>query len=155
MLAELDFRIDQFKREREEDEAEERRNSVGGVPWAEAPIPPRIHRCYAHTTGWIGFDQIQRCACGAIRNTRFNGWLEKNSRRSDKKPSRWRYETDIPLVINIAMLFIVAWGIFTLYWAWRAFELGMVLEPTVWGITGLMCLALPATVHVMDRRGKL
>lgn len=73
--------MERLLREDEEDKAEEARNSVGGVSWADAPIPSRFHRCYAHTTGWAGFDQVQRCACGAIRNTRFRGWLEKNSRR--------------------------------------------------------------------------
>jgi len=52
-----------------------------GTPWDEAPMPSRWHRCSAQTSSWLGFDQVLRCACGAIRNTRFKGWLEKNSRR--------------------------------------------------------------------------
>jgi hypothetical protein len=40
-----------------------------GVPWNEAPIPRRLHRCSVQTSGWTGpagLTQILRCACGAI-----------------------------------------------------------------------------------------
>ena len=64
-----------------------------GIPWHDALIPPRFHRCYAHTSGWVGFDKVLRCSCGAIRNTRFHGWLEKNSRRKSEREElrrKWR-----------------------------------------------------------------
>ena len=55
----------------------------GGVPWHDAPVPPRWHRCTVQTSGWVGlFDQVQRCACGSIRNPGISRrWMEKNSRR--------------------------------------------------------------------------
>lgn len=82
---ELKQMFEQFRKEQEMEDAEERRNSIGGVPWNEAPLPPRMHKCWAQTTGWIGFEQVQRCACGALRNPRFGGgWLDKNSSRKDE-----------------------------------------------------------------------
>lgn len=54
---------------------------LDGVPWFEAPIPSRMHRCWPQTIAWLGLDQIFRCPCGALRNTRFQGWLECNSRK--------------------------------------------------------------------------
>jgi hypothetical protein len=60
---------------------------LDGVPWMEAPIPRRWHRCWAQTKGLVGFDEVERCACGAIRNTRFRGWMERNSsRKSPRQP---------------------------------------------------------------------
>jgi hypothetical protein len=58
---------------------------VGGVPWWAAPVPRRWHRCRAQTRGWRYFDEVERCACGAIRR---NGrsWLERNARRSRSVP---------------------------------------------------------------------
>jgi hypothetical protein len=58
---------------------------VDGVPWYEAPLPRRFHRCRPQTSGRAGhFDFVDRCACGAIRwNARY--WLERNSRlRTDR-----------------------------------------------------------------------
>jgi len=53
-----------------------------GVWWYDAPIPPRFHRCWVQTEGWIGFSQVWRCACGAIRNPGISRrWMERNSRR--------------------------------------------------------------------------
>lgn len=51
-----------------------------GVPWHEAPIPRRLHRCKAQSDEWFGFTLYQKCACGAVS---VNGrrWLDKNSRR--------------------------------------------------------------------------
>ena len=67
---------------------DENSTSLDGIAWHDAPIPPHLHRCHPQTTGWIGFDQIQRCPCGAIRNTRFRGWLEKNTRRKGERHAR-------------------------------------------------------------------
>lgn len=51
-----------------------------GVPWWEAPPPRRFHLHYAQTKGWHGFNEIWRCACGAMR---FNGdrWVRERSPR--------------------------------------------------------------------------
>ena len=57
---------------------------LDGVSWLDAPIPHRIHRCWAQTRGWIGFSLIERCACGGVRHhgpRRARLWLEKNSRK--------------------------------------------------------------------------
>lgn len=58
---------------------------TNGVPWYEAKIPMRIHRCKIQTTGMVGFEFVHRCACGAIKMARYPGWAEKNSRRKEKK----------------------------------------------------------------------
>lgn len=54
------------------------------VPWSEAPLPRRLHRCEAWTVGVDRRDgkieTVHRCACGAINIDRL-GWMEKNSRR--------------------------------------------------------------------------
>ena len=55
---------------------------LDGIPWHEAPLPPRFHRCKPQTKGWVGFSQVNRCACGAIKDVGTQrGWCEKNSRR--------------------------------------------------------------------------
>lgn len=54
----------------------------GGVPWHEAPVPPRRHTCQPQTVGWTGyFNQVFRCACGAISNRPNRDWDERNSRQ--------------------------------------------------------------------------
>jgi hypothetical protein len=64
---------------------------LGGVPWHEAPIPGRLHRCIAQTGGWYHRRFIERCACGAIRIDRRRGtWSERNSRRG-----RWMDNTEV------------------------------------------------------------
>jgi len=51
------------------------------VPWWEAPIPRRLHRCSAQTTGWRNIlDLVERCACGGIRFDGHGRWLDRNSR---------------------------------------------------------------------------
>ena len=57
-----------------------------GVPYWKAPIPRRFHICRAQTVGKLGEEWVWRCACGAIRNPRFKGWLGRNSRRKGWKP---------------------------------------------------------------------
>jgi hypothetical protein len=54
---------------------------LDGVAWHDAPIPWRLHRCWAQTFGYVNwFTPIQRCACGAA-NFDDCGWVEKNERR--------------------------------------------------------------------------
>ena len=94
-FGEFETMFEQMKAKRAEAEADERARSVGGVPWHEAPAPPRFQRCYSHTSGYVGlFDLVQRCSCGAIRNPGISKhWMEKNSRRkSDREELRrkWR-----------------------------------------------------------------
>ena len=53
---------------------------LNGIPWYNATIPHRFHRCKPQTKGWLNWlTRIQRCSCGAINMG--HGWAEKNSRR--------------------------------------------------------------------------
>jgi hypothetical protein len=55
---------------------------LGGVPWWEAPIPWRWHKCFPQTVGWLTDTYVERCACGAISGHGARGyWMERNSRR--------------------------------------------------------------------------
>lgn len=59
-------------------------DNKGGVPWWEAPIPRRWHRCSAQSTLQLSDSStVARCACGATSIT-FPGekpfWLDRNSR---------------------------------------------------------------------------
>jgi hypothetical protein len=54
--------------------------NLNGVSWSDAPLPPMIHRCTPQTQGWIEFDYVGRCACGAIQGNS-GYWQQKNDRR--------------------------------------------------------------------------
>jgi hypothetical protein len=60
-----------------------------GVPWYQAPAPPRRHTCWAQTDGWTNWvNRVERCACGAIRYDGAHGvWMERNS-RTDSPPAK-------------------------------------------------------------------
>lgn len=64
-----------------------------GVAWDDAPAPSVFHRCHVQTEGWIGFSQIQRCACGAMRTNRSVRpvWHDKNQRAgyTSRFVARW------------------------------------------------------------------
>lgn len=50
------------------------------IPWYEADLPKKHHKCIPQTIGWINYiTRVERCACG---NTKYDGiWLTyKNSR---------------------------------------------------------------------------
>jgi hypothetical protein len=51
---------------------------LDGIPWYDAPIPRRWHRCKAQTRGWYKLDYVERCACGATYI--MGGWVRKNER---------------------------------------------------------------------------
>lgn len=54
---------------------------LDGVPWHQATIPPRLHRCWAQTKGWTGYiTETHRCACGATRTSSHQRWWDRNSR---------------------------------------------------------------------------
>lgn len=55
--------------------------SLDGIPWYEAEIPCRWHRCKTQTKGYAGSFTVYRCACGAIRLNGRGPWRDKNSRR--------------------------------------------------------------------------
>lgn len=50
-----------------------------GIPWDEAPIPRRWHRCKVQTEEWFGLRQYPLCSCGGLKTP--YGWTMKNSRR--------------------------------------------------------------------------
>jgi len=57
-----------------------------GIPWDEAPLPRRIHRCRTQTTGTYDrwHQMFDWCACGAKRKLGSFGrgyWYGKNARR--------------------------------------------------------------------------
>lgn len=51
-----------------------------GIDWLYAPKPWRFHRCRPQTRGWVGWDHVQRCACGAIRLREDYPWMDRNSK---------------------------------------------------------------------------
>lgn len=55
----------------------------GGILWTDAPIPPKLHKCFAWTKMNKGFNPtVSRCACGAMEiSPDWRGmWSERNSR---------------------------------------------------------------------------
>jgi hypothetical protein len=59
-----------------------------GVPWWDAPLPRRWHRCWPQTTGWVGMTRTQRCACGAMRTGFDRGWSFRNETRKAQRAAR-------------------------------------------------------------------
>lgn len=69
----------------------------GGVPWHEAPCPPRLHTCSAQTIQlWDTFTKAGygynvchegrlRCRCGAVSSV--DGWIGRNTRRARRPRS--------------------------------------------------------------------
>jgi hypothetical protein len=60
---------------------------IDGIPWHQAPIPPRWHHCRPWTIGTATPDEhdpMHRCACGSFRLARNRYWVAKNSRRRCK-----------------------------------------------------------------------
>lgn len=66
---------------------DERIAHLDGVPWWEAPPPPRQHEHTPQTrgarSGNITF--IERCACGAVRLDRVGPWVY-GSEREEQDP---------------------------------------------------------------------
>lgn len=58
-----------------------------GIPWHDAKVPFRFHRCKPQTTARFRFETVDRCACGA---TRFDGgpWINKNETRNNRTEMR-------------------------------------------------------------------
>lgn len=57
---------------------------LNGIPWDQAPIPRRWHRCKAQTVRHMGLMSVMdRCACGAYRDES-GRWRLKNARRRRK-----------------------------------------------------------------------
>lgn len=60
-----------------------------GIPWADAPTPPRWHTCTQWTRHTYGHLSIERCACGAARWISPYGtdgaWVNRNHRRKTRR----------------------------------------------------------------------
>lgn len=58
---------------------------LDGIPWNEAPVPRRWHRCWIQTWGYAGVTFhpiVNRCPCGATRfPTISEHWSDRNTRR--------------------------------------------------------------------------
>lgn len=74
----------------------DRAESLGGVLWADAPLPLPWHRCRAQTRGRFVRDYIERCACGAARMSPGGPWTERNQTRKGRV--RARREARLPRV---------------------------------------------------------
>lgn len=55
-----------------------------GIPWDEAPLPRRWHKCTAWSAEWFGFSQVVHCACGAAMENIVREWSGKNARRKGR-----------------------------------------------------------------------
>ena len=62
--------------------------SVCGVDWSEAGVPLRPHICYAQSRGRVGGHYVERCPCGAIRDTAHGPWAQRNETRKQRRQSR-------------------------------------------------------------------
>jgi hypothetical protein len=62
--------------------------SIGGVLWADASLPPRWHRCEPQTRRWMSLSYTERCACGAIRDRARGPWLDRNQTRKSRAKER-------------------------------------------------------------------
>jgi hypothetical protein len=70
--------------------------SVGGVDWASAGIPPRWHFCWTQTRAQLGDNYTERCPCGGWRDSRRGRWARRNETRTARR--RDRREARLPLV---------------------------------------------------------
>jgi hypothetical protein len=63
--------------------------SIDGIEWPDAPLPPRWHHCRAQTRGWFAsYGYIERCPCGAARLSVHGPWMEKNQTRRQRAQKR-------------------------------------------------------------------
>ncbi len=60
--------------------------NLDGISWYDAPAPPRRHKHWAQTDGWIGLDQFQRCPCGALRRNSPH-WVLLDEPRVTEEPT--------------------------------------------------------------------
>ena len=48
---------------------------LDGVPWADAPAPPKRHEHWAQTWARFNFETVDRCPCGAMRRSSWPEWM--------------------------------------------------------------------------------
>jgi hypothetical protein len=78
-----------------------------GVAWHEAKRPFPLHKCRAQTTGYIGISEVQRCACGGIRNGKHHGWLRKNERWSNTNPLFAGVIAGVLALVSVIAVFLI------------------------------------------------
>lgn len=54
---------------------------LDGTEWADADVPPWLHRCWPQTRARIDRELAERCACGAIRFDGYGPWVSRNRRK--------------------------------------------------------------------------
>lgn len=62
--------------------------SLGGVSWSDAPLPPWLHLCTPQTRSRIGGGYAERCRCGAARQDPECRWAGRNQRRRARRGER-------------------------------------------------------------------
>lgn len=78
-----------------------------GIAWHEAKRPFPLHKCRAQTVGFLGLDEVHRCACGAIRNSKYHGWLRKNERWSNTNPLFAGLITGSIALVGLVAVFLI------------------------------------------------
>ena len=106
------------------EEHNEKIEHLDGVPWFSAPVPPREHECWAQTRGYLyqSLVIVERCACGGIHNTNYDGWLEKNSRAVPEEVEAQMDALEDRLVWlqrtqSLCLGVLIAIGFILLFWA--------------------------------------
>lgn len=59
--------------------------SIGGVMWGNAGMPPRWHICHAQTRAWLHGHYVERCNCGGYRGSPRGLWIRRNETRKDRR----------------------------------------------------------------------
>ena len=62
--------------------------SVDGIAWHDVPPPPRLHPCMPRTRGKVSGHYVERCPCGAIRDSPRGRWSEVNQTRKARRAAR-------------------------------------------------------------------
>lgn len=80
---------------------------LGGISWHVAGLPRWLHICTAQTRGQLGWDYVERCACGAIRESPQGRWMRRNDTRRAGHRTRPRRD---PATQDAALRQLVALG---------------------------------------------
>lgn len=69
---------------------------LDGVDWFYADVPPRWHRCWPQTRGWVSVyrELVERCACGSLRFDGHGPWVDRNSRKRETAEERAARDRD-------------------------------------------------------------
>lgn len=105
--------------------------SRGGVPWFDAPLPRRLHRCDPQTRGCADDGVVvERCACGATRLLGRRGpWIGKNETR--KGPRSRLTLARRTLAFHAGMCALGVLGVVVNIFAWHSWLSGALSVPLV------------------------